>query len=81
VDAYVDAQTHGVNMYFTIDTGASKTVLCKGIYYKISPALRPPLKQTATLSGAGGDIMKEYGKANFEVILGPLKRPCCCRYC
>ena len=39
---YVKGKIHGIHGTFTIDTGASRTVLSEEIYFKIPETRRPP---------------------------------------
>ena len=71
IGAYVDAKIQGLPLYFTVDTGASKTIVSKKIYEKIPINKRPTLAHSMTC--AGGTILKEHGKAIFDLQLGPLK--------
>lgn len=61
-----------MNLTFTADTGATRTIISDRIYNKIDPKKRPELRKTACLTGAGGTRLKEYGKANFNIILGDI---------
>ena len=73
VGAYIDATVSGVPLYFTADTGASQTILSKKIYDKILSEKRPKLKQSVhNITCAGGWVLKEHGKAVFDLQLGPL---------
>jgi hypothetical protein len=57
---------------FTADTGATKTIIADRVYNQIPEEKRPPLKKSVTLAGAGGTLLKELGKATFNLELGPL---------
>lgn len=59
-------------MYFTVDTGAGKTIISKEIFFKIPRADRPKLQRTTSLRGAGGKPIGELGEAVFELQLGTL---------
>ena len=61
-----------MNLTFTADTGATRTIISDRIYNKIDPKKRPELRKTACLTGAGGTRLKEYGKANFNIMLGDI---------
>ena len=74
IGAYVDAKIQGLPLYFTADTGASKTIVSKKIYEKIPINKRPTLAHSEhSMTCAGGTILKEHGKAIFDLQLGPLK--------
>ena len=64
VGAYIDA---------TVSGGASPTILSKKIYDKIPSEKRPKLKQSVhNITCAGGSVLKEHGKAVFDLQLGAL---------
>ena len=74
IGAYVDAKIQGLPLYFTADTGSSKTIVSKKIYEKIPINKRPTLAHSEhSMTCAGGTILKEHGKAIFDLQLGPLK--------
>ena len=61
-------------MYFTIDTGASQSILSNKIYERIPRDIRPTLKSSShNITCAGGTILKEHGKAVFDLRLGSLQ--------
>ena len=63
----------GVPFYFTIDTGASQTILSSKVYEKIPVDLRPSLQPSShNITCAGGTILKEHGKATLDFKLGNL---------
>ena len=73
VGSYIDATVGGVPFYFTIDTGASQTILSSKVYEKIPVDLRPSLQPSShNITCAGGTILKEHGKATFDFKLGNL---------
>ena len=67
---YVKGKVEGVDMIFTADTGASRTVVSSRVYDKIEKANRPILKRSTCLIGANGSPIKERGKAVFQLKLG-----------
>ena len=74
---YVDGLVQGVQVTFTIDTGATTTILSNKIYKK-SPEERQPIirKNFANfydLVGAGGNSLNFQGRGTFEIHLGPLR--------
>ena len=74
VGAYIDATVQGVPLYFTIDTGASQTILSKKIFEKIPKECRPKLVYSAhNITCAGGATLKEHGKAVLNLQLGNLQ--------
>ena len=70
---YVPGTVEGVNVIFTADTGACKTVLSKKIFHSIPFQKRPKLRKTSPLTGASGENVKLLGKANFKIKLGSLE--------
>ena len=61
-------------MYFTVDTGASQTILSKKVFEKIPPECRPRLVHSAhNITCAGGTTLKEHGKAVFSLQMGNLQ--------
>ncbi|CAC5405010.1 unnamed protein product [Mytilus coruscus] len=70
---YVKGFIEGVDVIFTADTGACKTVLSEKIFNKIPLLQRPKLRKTSPLTGDGGESVKLLGKANFNIILGSLE--------
>jgi predicted aspartyl protease len=60
---YVKGKIHGIHGTFTIDTGASRTVLSEEIYFKIPETRRPPLTKSSILVGADGNPLVELGTA------------------
>ena len=66
---YLDAEVEGVNILFTIDTGATKTIISEKVYNSIPEACRPQLKQSAILSDAAGQPLSQLGTAIFSVKL------------
>lgn len=70
---YVKGFVKGVDVIFTADTGACKTVLSEKIFNKILLLQRPKLRKTSPLTGASGESVKLLGKANLNIILGSLE--------
>ena len=64
---YLDAEVEGVNILFTIDTGATKTIISEKVYNSMPEACRPQLMQSATLSDAAGQPLSQLGTAIFSV--------------
>jgi hypothetical protein len=65
---YVKGKIHGIHGIFTIDTGASRTVLSEEIYFKIPETRRPPLTKSSILVGADGNPLVELGTAIFYIV-------------
>ena len=72
---YVKGLLQGEEVTFTIDTGATRTIVSTRVYYRLPEGSRPELmgNSRSHLSCADGRPMKYEGMANFEVALGPLE--------
>ena len=74
---YVDGLVQGVQVTFTIDTGATTTILSSKIYKKIPEEQRPRIRKNIAnfhdLVGAGGNSLNFQGRGTFEIYLGPLR--------
>jgi hypothetical protein len=70
---YVEGAIEGVDVIFTADTGATKTIISDRIYNRIPAAKRPKLKASRRFSGAGGAPLVELGKAKFRFQLQSLQ--------
>ena len=68
--AYVEGEVEGLVVTFTVDTGASRTVISIKTYYQIPLGIRPPLQKSRCLSGANGKPLMELGKGTFNLVLG-----------
>lgn len=60
-----------MNVLFTIDTGATRTIISERVYNSIPQAQRPKLKPSPTLSDATGQPLSQLGTAMFSVKLFP----------
>ena len=72
---YINGQIQGVDVTFTVDTGATTTILASRVYQKIQPGERPSLQvlnPRMDLVGADGSLVGK-GMATFEIRLGPLR--------
>ena len=72
---YVKGLLQGEEVTFTIDTGATRTIVSTRVYYRLPEGSRPELmgNSRSHLSCADGRPIKYEGMANFEVALGPLE--------
>ena len=70
---YVRGVLEGIEILFTADTGASKTVLASRLYNKLDVINRPKLVKSNCLKGAGGAPLNEVGKGVFRMKIGSLK--------
>lgn len=59
---YVSGKVENVDVMFTTDTGASKTLISEEVYKRIHENYHQPHHSDSNI--------KEYGKAVFEVELG-----------
>lgn len=64
---YVSGKVEKVDVMFTTDTGASKTLISEEVYKKIPEDTRPKLSQAASFRSADNSNIQEYGKAVSEV--------------
>ena len=70
--AYIKGKIQDQPIIFTVDTGASRTVLSTNFFNKIK-SKKPTLTKSSSLSGAGGVPLVELGQAVFSLQLGALK--------
>lgn len=54
---------------FTIDTGATLTVISERVYNSIPEGQRPKLNKCAGLTGASGQPLSQQGSAVFTITL------------
>ena len=66
---YLQAKLEGVNILFTIDTGATRTIISEDFYKSIPDERRPQLKKSVGLTDASGHPLSQLGTAVFEVQL------------
>ena len=70
---YVEGKIQGTSVNFTVDTGATKTVMSERTYNQIPEQVRPELKGSCSLTSVSGEPLREHGKATFNVELGTEK--------
>ncbi|MCG8044792.1 MAG: retroviral-like aspartic protease family protein, partial [Candidatus Thiodiazotropha endolucinida] len=70
---YIRGTAQGYPVLFTTDTGASKTVLAKRVFDSMRPEDKPQLSKASKLIGAGGTTIREIGKGEFTLQLGPVR--------
>ena len=63
----------GYPLLFTLDTGASRTVISNNIFEAMKQEDQPELKKSSKLVGASGTAIKDLGKGCFKVRIGPLQ--------
>lgn len=66
---YLEGSCEDINMLFTVDTGAVKSIISKRIFDKIPPSKRPVLEKSVHLMSVNGDPLVEFGKALFKIKL------------
>ena len=69
---YIEGMVQGIEANFTVDTGATITMMSRDVYERIPENHRPPLDKCSSPATADGRLMKAYGSAVFEMDLGPL---------
>ncbi|XP_071144097.1 uncharacterized protein [Mytilus edulis] len=69
---YIQGSIEGIDVTFTADTGATRTVISTKTFRKILSSKRPKLQKSSSLASADGQPLKELGKAVFNLTLGEL---------
>jgi hypothetical protein len=71
---YVEGSAQGLDVTFTIDTGATATLVSSSVFDSIPEATRPRLFRARNPPrAANGEAIKTRGVAYMELCLGPLK--------
>ena len=70
---YVKGKVNSIPVTFTADTGASRTIISTRVFERIEAEQRPELERSSWLVGAGGTPIKEWGKTELTLSLGPLE--------
>ncbi|CAG2254804.1 unnamed protein product [Mytilus edulis] len=60
---YIQGSIEGIDVTFTADTGATRTVISTKTFRKILSSKRPKLQKSSSLASADGQPLKELGKA------------------
>ena len=70
---YLAGRLQDCDVWFTVDTGASKTVISKAVYdrMKIQPSVRP--RRGRPIEQAAGNPLIEHGIATFKFDFGTLQ--------
>ena len=73
--SYVNGLLNGLEVTYTVDQAATETMIAPWIYEQIPEDVRPKLQPHTggNASGAGGGNIRIWGKAIFELQLGPIK--------
>lgn len=71
---YIHGEVQGVEVSFTVDTGATSTLISTTLYNHIPDHQRPPLNSVTNrkVVNANGSPMKCQGVATFDLKLGPV---------
>ena len=69
---YIEGMVLGIETTITVDTGATKTLMSHATFCRIPETRKPSLHKCGTTVVADGRRMKTYGRAVFELVLGPL---------
>ena len=73
--SYINGLLNGLEVTYTVDQAATETMIAPWIYEQIPEDVRPRLQPHTggNASGAGGGNIRIWGKAIFELQLGPVK--------
>ena len=70
---YVKGSVCGVDVIFTIDTGASTSMISQRVYKEISKANKPSLQaKNPLVNSADGKPIDCTGDAKFDILFGPI---------
>ena len=69
---YIEGMVQGIEANFTVDTGATITMMSRDVYERIPEPNKPPLNKCSWPATADGRLMKAYCSAVCEIDLGPL---------
>ena len=69
---YLEGMVQGIEANFTVDTGATITMMSRDVYERIPETNRSPLDECSSPATVDGRLIKAYGSAVFELDLGPL---------
>ena len=70
---YVQGLVQCYPLLFTIDTGASKTIISKKVFEAMKEEDKPVLESPTQLVGPSGSIIKGLGKGSFDIRLGSVQ--------
>ncbi|KAH3857485.1 hypothetical protein DPMN_100092 [Dreissena polymorpha] len=71
---YVKGFVNENPLIFTLDTGASRTIISTRVYQRLPEGSRPSLSKGAKLKGACGAPIAEMGKGMFKLRLGKMEK-------
>lgn len=69
---YVEGYVGDIPVAFTVDTGATISVVSQNIYNKMSMQEKPALNRSVSLMGANGLPITELGTGLFKLRIGPI---------
>ncbi len=70
---FVQGLVHGIDIWLTVDTGASRTIVSKKIYDQLPRGSKPRLRKgvlKGNIEQAGGTPLENYGIAKLEIKIG-----------
>ena len=67
---FISGSVQGVEVQWTTDTGATRSIISRQVFEKMPFKSRPKLEKSNCLTGVNGEPLKELGKAIFEIQLG-----------
>ena len=71
--SYIFGKFQGLEVTYTVDNGVSDTIVNPRVYKRIPEDVQPQLFQTSWwVKGAGGEPIKIWGWAPFDLQLGPV---------
>lgn len=71
---YILGSVNKLDAVYTVDTGASCSIVSTKLFNKLPRNCQPELQSTAVkLSGAGGKTLQSTGRGIFDLMIGPLK--------
>ena len=72
--SYVFGKLKGLEVTYTVDNGASDTIVNPRVYKRIPEDVQPQLLQAGQwVKGAGDELIKIWGQAPFDLQLGPVE--------
>ena len=66
---YINGSVQGVDVVWTTDTGATRSIISKRVFDKIHQSKKPKLMKSNSLTSVSGEPLIEYGEAIFEIYL------------
>ena len=70
---YISGQLQGLDVQFTVDTGASTTLVSRAVYNELPDVRKPTLKATTrSIKTADGTNLHCDGCGSFDLMIGPV---------